>query len=443
MENGQRVFPFGCRKQKSSARLHGYQLWPFEITNYITGHWIRKLQLQEMKVKERLKDTYARIRSQKQLLHEVTRLFITVLVFLVCCGTMLMAQIQSDRWFATYNRSRNLQAIREKRAEPLGMPIYARDPLHDFLFDALPDLQRFRTWLPDALLNSLIAFTVISSLLLPKNRRVKWQLFVTLRRFLWCLAILYIFRMCSFLVTTVPSPVHDCMPKYVPSVGSAADNAEAIQSYLSLMGQMMSGAVTACTDNIYSGHTSLITLCVSTCLVYSGRWPVRVWALVHGTVAVISIVWTRLHYTVDVLLALFVASFVFAIYHFLLVIFVDARLMANGNRLGRTTPADVFLDRQLMAEHSLLSRMVWSVVGRAMWWMDGLDIRVGSYEDINLSAELERAKMPSEVHTPLDDVVQTHPLSINADGKDKTGEPESPTRLLNSQPLLIAIDAMT
>ena len=280
-------------------------------------------------------------------------------------------------------------------AEPVGIEIFARDPLHDRGFEMLPDLEGLRGWLPDGLLNALIIWTILWAIVLPSQRRVKWQGIVTLRRFLWCLSVLYIFRMCSFMVTTLPSPSRSCMPKYVP-----VNEVEDMQEYLSLMARMVSGAVTACTDNIYSGHTSLIALLLMTCLVYSGRWWVKVIAFAEATIAITSIVATRLHYTVDILIALFVASFVFAIYHFLLVIYMDARLLKLDNRMNRTTPLTANEDRALMAEKSLTARMVWSAVGRVIWWVDGLDIRVGPYEVNQLIGEEEQPKMSSAVHSP-------------------------------------------
>lgn len=331
----------------------------------------------------------------QRLRQELLRLIITLTVLLLCTGLMIMAQIQSDRWFDEYNRIRNILALRQHLAEPRGVDIFARDPLHDRGFDLLPDMSELRAWLPDLLLNCLIGLTVVTSIAFPTERRVKWQGIVVLRRFFWCLAILYIFRMCSFMVTTVPSAAKGCMPKYVP-----VNDREDVQDYLVLMGKMVSGAVTACTDNIYSGHTSLITLLVSTSLLYSGRWYVKLASLLLGAVAVVSIAATRMHYTVDVLIALLVASFVFAIYHFLLVIYINARTMSLDGRLCRTTATTAHEDGELLAEHSLAARMVWRPVGRVLWWMDGLDIRVGPYAPHQLTREREQQKVASAVHSP-------------------------------------------
>ena len=143
-----------------------------------------------------------------------------------------MAQIRSDMWLDLYNRERNILALEQHMAEPVGIEIFARDPLHDRGFEVLPDLEKWRGWLPDLLLNSLTVWTVCWALLIPSQRRIKWQGIVTLRRFLWCLSVLYIFRMCSFMVTTLPSPAKNCMPKYVP-----VNEVEDVQEYLVFDGQ--------------------------------------------------------------------------------------------------------------------------------------------------------------------------------------------------------------
>lgn len=313
---------------------------------------------------------------------ELSRLSLTSLFFTICTGLMTVAQIQSDRWFDTYNRARNVLALQQHLAEPEGMEMWARDPLHDWGFEWLPNLTGWRGWLPDALLNSLLILTVLSCLCFPAQRRIKYQSIVLLRRFLWCLSVLYLFRMCSFMVTTVPSPLKGCMPKYVPSASTAKDEAG---DYLVLMGKMMSGAVTACTDNIYSGHTTLISLLVASSVVYSGRWYVGLLNLLIGIVALLAIAATRLHYTVDILIALLVACFLFAMYHYLVIIYADKYMLYGGQsqRAHSITASTAIQDARVLAEKSLAGRIVPSWLGLVIWWCDGLDIRIGPYNTMS------------------------------------------------------------
>src|ERR1700722_88586 len=70
-------------------------------------------------------------RFPKSLQNELYRLLVCVAVFGLCTGMMIMAQIQSDMWLDLYNRERNILALRQHVAEPVGVEIFARDPLHD------------------------------------------------------------------------------------------------------------------------------------------------------------------------------------------------------------------------------------------------------------------------------------------------------------------------
>jgi hypothetical protein len=74
---------------------------------------------------------------------------------------------------------------------------------------------------------------------------------------------------------------------------------------------------TGCTDNLFSGHATLAVFCALLFWTYAGarRLWLRVYAATHVTATVGVIALTRLHYTVDILLALFFCVCVFAIYH--------------------------------------------------------------------------------------------------------------------------------
>ena len=172
-----------------------------------------------------------------------------------------------------------------------------------------------------------------------------------------------------------------------------------------------------------------------TCLVYSGRWWVKVIAFVKCNHYLASIVATRLHYTVDILIALFVASFVFAIYHFLLVIYMDARMLRLDNRMHRTTPLTASEDMALMAEKIFGGKDGMEAVGRIIWWVDGLDIRVGPYKSSQLMGEKEQPKMDSVVHSPEQvDIVAQVEADLYSGGNHVLQSPSSPcsTELLKS-----------
>ena len=316
---------------------------------------------------------------------------------------MTSAQVISDHQYGEYVQEFDA-AVKNQDGlfPPNGIPYYAQVPLHDRGFTIFPDLTGMRSWLPDIFLTSLLGLTVLFNVFWIHKPRMEYQGFVVARRMLWMQVTLYFFRTWSFLVTTVPSPLRGCTGKYLPN--NAAPR-EMVPGYLKLIGQMATGSVTACTDNIYSGHTSLITILVMTFIMYSGINWLKVYAILHGTVALMTILITRLHYTVDVYIALLVASFIFLNYHFLLIIFLQGRIeryhaikvahIASFDTLATDTGISnvnfytdqVEFNKRLLQkqmaldmnwlkdEKRIIWRVIWLPLGRLISWMDGMDLR--------------------------------------------------------------------
>ena len=317
---------------------------------------------------------------------------------------MTSAQVYSDHQYGEYVQEFDT-AIKDQNGAfpPTGVPYYAQVPLHDRGFTVFPDLTEMRSWLPDMFLTSLLGLTILFNVFWIHKPRMEYQGFVVARRMLWMLVTLYFFRTWSFLVTTVPSPLSGCTGKYLPENITPR---EMVPGYIKLIGQMATGSVTACTDNIYSGHTSLITILVMTFIMYSGINWLKVYAIIHGTVALLTILITRLHYTVDVYIALLVASFVFLNYHFLLIIFLQGRLeryhaikaahIANFDisntelqeeETKNQSNDQIQFNRRLLEmqmgldmnwlkdEKHIIWRVIWIPLGRMIWWMDGMDLR--------------------------------------------------------------------
>lgn len=337
---------------------------------------------------------------------EIKRTMSSVAFLIIMIVFMTSAQVFSDHQYGEYVKEFE-GAIREQNGTfpPDGVPYYAQVPLHDRVFTAFPDLTEMRSWLPDMFLTSLLGSTILFNVFWIHKPRMEYQGFVVARRMLWMLVTLYFFRTWSFLGTTVPSPLRGCTGKYLPE---NITTREMVPGYLKLIGQMATGSVTACTDNIYSGHTSLITILVMTFIMYSGINWLKVYATIHGAVALLTIVITRLHYTVDVYIALLVASFVFLNYHFLLIIFLQGRLeryhaikaahiadfdsstteITGEDGIPKTESEDqIQFNRKLLEkqmaldmkwlkdEKRIIWRVIWLPIGQMIWWMDGMDLR--------------------------------------------------------------------
>lgn len=323
---------------------------------------------------------YLRRRArEKRLLNEICRTLLTAGVLICIIGIMTLAQVFSDRWFDMYSRSLMLTNGGNTTTPPIfnstliaqrygdHSAIFATDPLFDHVFSMLPNKSAWRGWLPDLLLTSFLVISLVVTLLLPTKKRIRFQSIVVGRRLMWTLSLLYLFRTVSFLVTTVPSPLYQCVPKY-PQDPTA---------YLLFIGKMATGKMTACTDNIYSGHTALVTVLFFMNLTYSGRWYFVMYSFVHASAVLFTILLTRLHYSVDILIALFMTSFVWCTYHFLLLIFTDQQLL-RGRDITHEKLQMAADDPRLLDERRLIMRITnWTMI-EVLVWMDGMDLRTGA-----------------------------------------------------------------
>jgi hypothetical protein len=153
--------------------------------------------------------------------------------------------------------------------------------------------------------------------------------------------------------------MNDCKPMYVRDSDLA--------DYLILIGRMASGKVTACTDNIYSGHTTLIAVMVLSLVHYSGTMFLKIYAVLHGVLAISSILLTRLHYSVDVIIALLLASFVYLGYHCMIVLYFDTIVMRDKSIID--SHPNIYEERRLML------RIISFPILKMLSWIDGFDLR--------------------------------------------------------------------
>ncbi|KAG8233362.1 hypothetical protein J437_LFUL005823 [Ladona fulva] len=160
--------------------------------------------------------------------------------------------------------------------------------------------------------------------------------FIVLRRIFLILGILYLMRSITMYVTVLPvaSQTYYCSPK-ANSTSSFLVVRRVLQ-LLSGFGLSINGQHTYCGDYIYSGHTVIL---VMSYLIIREYTPKRCY-LVHWTAClcaltgVIMVLIARGHYTVDVLLAYFITTRLFWIYH----------TMANNTSLKQKGPNN-FLSR--------------------------------------------------------------------------------------------------
>ncbi|KFD71732.1 hypothetical protein M514_04295 [Trichuris suis] len=186
-------------------------------------------------------------------------------------------------------------------------------PLPDLFFSLTPHF-------PKALAASeyLIIVSTVMMLAVCFLHRHRW---ILLRRVFCMLALLYLSRCVCMLVTQVPvaDPTYFCSPK-----SNDTDFGDVILRALRLFsgaGLNIFGKHTFCGDYIFSGHTLILVMSymvVKECKSYDS--PRRFWQL-HVVVWLVSasgilcILLSRGHYTVDVVIAYFVTTRMFWLYH--------------------------------------------------------------------------------------------------------------------------------
>lgn len=164
----------------------------------------------------------------------------------------------------------------------------------DVLHDAFPRIENYQ--IVNYLLTTCVVYTVTGFALQSPD----WSTRLTLlRRWTFLLGLLYIFRGLTLFVTTLPSSLLDeCRPPETELTGTVGERFGFIYN-------VVAGSALGCTDNIFSGHTSVMMSCVILWRVHSRMRRVFSW-LLYGLAfsGIMMIILSRFHYTIDVLLAL-------------------------------------------------------------------------------------------------------------------------------------------
>lgn len=166
--------------------------------------------------------------------------------------------------------------------------------MRDLLHDALPKVADIQ--IVNYLLTATIVFTVVGILLQSPDWTTR---FIVLRRWGFIMGFIYVFRGISLLITTLPSSLIDeCRP---PEIELSGTTTQRFAFLLDIIG----GTALTCTDNIFSGHTSMMVSCILIWRVHSRCIRPISWLLyLIATSGILLILFTRFHYSIDVLLAI-------------------------------------------------------------------------------------------------------------------------------------------
>merc|ERR1719350_109939 len=140
---------------------------------------------------------------------------------------------------------------------------------------------------------------------------------IVLRRIWLVLGLLYYYRAITMTVTVLPKAdeYYTCMPKQNET--TAMVYVERVLTIISGGGLSINGKHVYCGDYIFSGHTMTLTMGYLAIKQYSPRRFILLhWAsFLTSLCGVIFLLLARGHYTIDVLLAYYVTSRIWWLYH--------------------------------------------------------------------------------------------------------------------------------
>ncbi|KAK9507079.1 hypothetical protein O3M35_008898 [Rhynocoris fuscipes] len=211
--------------------------------------------------------------------------------------------------------------------------------------ESVPDKNKYPP-LPDVILDKIPTFPSaldISEIIIMISTNVTFLViflhkhrFIVFRRVFLIVSVLYLMRSITMYVTVLPlsSTTYYCSPK--ANTTSFVIIAKRVFQLMSGFGLSINGKHTYCGDFIYSGHTVVLVICYLIINEYSPKRLILLhWgSFVASALGISLVLLARGHYTVDVLIAYYVTTRVFWIYH----------TLANHKKLKQAT-ADNSLSR--------------------------------------------------------------------------------------------------
>lgn len=268
-------------------------------------------------------------------------------------------------------------------------------PLPDAGLDLVPHPDWWPKSAADLTLNSYVVISLVAcciSAALNGGGPVFVMIYV--RRLLWLFGLCYFLRLMTLGGTTLPSSNTKCL--FVKRT---------MLDYLTTGPLVLIGKAQTCTDKLFSGHTALATLLtwfwLATFWTKSPRiqkFVARIYAFIHGSGVFIASMMCRHHYTVDVVLAIIIASLVFHIYHLIIWVkegydrghpYFTVRYGGGPSEVCRKGIAHQMVDTGSDSDSADLpgpsssikprrapraARIAFAIVG----WLEGLDLRQSS-----------------------------------------------------------------
>jgi hypothetical protein len=213
------------------------------------------------------------------------RLLLLILVLSVVTVAMMATQIFADNIaFDLIHQSNHT---------------YMNEPLFDLVLSKIPFLPIIVPVVEMPISDFSLALFILTSIvyLCFLHPRIKSDRLILARRYITALTISYFFRLFCVLVTRLPGADPNCIVK------KRVDD----QFWMGLLNSY--GSI--CTDMIFSGHTVTTIHLLWLWILENPRNPIpKIYASLHAFGAVSLFLMSRLHYSVDILVGLYVAILV-------------------------------------------------------------------------------------------------------------------------------------
>ncbi|KAG0051575.1 hypothetical protein BGZ83_003548 [Gryganskiella cystojenkinii] len=164
---------------------------------------------------------------------------------------------------------------------------------------------------------------------------------MVLRRVMWVIGILSVFRAMTLSVTTLPTPKAECRPSLKTG----------FWDMFIVALQMIPGTVEACTDDIFSGHTVFMVSCAIQWRLYCKNKWITYFSYLYISVGLYFVLATRLHYTVDVVLAVFITYAAWSLYIAMIDVVMEQEYFGIKEHAEKYSAFDQILNEfEMMAE---------------------------------------------------------------------------------------------
>jgi len=196
--------------------------------------------------------------------------------------------------------------------------------LPDIGFQLIP----FLDWpeLPNIVMTVMGVSTLIVILIHPKRVTV-------VRRLLVIYGSLLLLRSITVISTSLPDPSPQCLQLHLKGKYNQKDSFQSL--FTGLKQTLVPLQSSTCGDLIFSGHTVFMTLCV---LIWKKYFEYHPWVwiivLIVALFGIWSIIATRFHYSIDVILAVILTFYIWSRYH----------VFAEVKQLNETDPVMKFLE---------------------------------------------------------------------------------------------------